>query len=165
MVLWSRRVGANIHATDLKHWVGEKQPVPDVVQEFGTWTADGIELQDFLGGLGLAGAALPWDQDEVVVELRLHGAEDVVCQRITERGEREIWCVTCNKVPGSDINVAVHGWRINPYIYIFTLLMWWFIQMKVKYICSKSKSLQPHYWFCEAVISFNANVRMVTYSR
>lgn len=73
-----------IHVTDLKHWIGEEQPVPDVVQEFGARTADCVELQDFLGGLRLAGSALPRDQDEVVVELRLHGAEDVICQRITE---------------------------------------------------------------------------------
>lgn len=84
MFLHSRIFGTHIHVTDLKHWIGEKQPVPDIVQEFGTWTADSIELQDFLGGLGFAGPALPRDQDEVVVELRLHGAEDVVCQCVTE---------------------------------------------------------------------------------
>ncbi len=75
--------GTHVRATDLKHWIGEKQPVPDVIQEFCAWTADSVELQDFLGGLSLAGPTLPRDQDEVVVELRLHGAEDVVCQRVT----------------------------------------------------------------------------------
>lgn len=74
----------NMHVTDLKHWIGEEQPVPDVVQEFGARTADCVELQDFLRSLCLAGSALPRDQDEVVVVLRLHGAEDVVRQRITE---------------------------------------------------------------------------------
>lgn len=55
--------------TDLKHRVGEEEPVPDVVQDFGTRAADGVELQDLLGGLGLAGSALPRDQYEVIVEL------------------------------------------------------------------------------------------------
>lgn len=59
MVLHSRSIGTHIHPTDLKHWVGEKQSVPDVVQEFSTRTADSVELQDFLGGLCLAGSALP----------------------------------------------------------------------------------------------------------
>lgn len=54
---WSQELVSSV--TDLKHWVGEKKPVPDVVQEFGTWAADGVELQDFLGGFGLAGSALP----------------------------------------------------------------------------------------------------------
>lgn len=54
---WSQELVSSV--TDLKHRVGEKQPVPDVVQEFGARAADGVELQDFLGGLGLAGSALP----------------------------------------------------------------------------------------------------------
>lgn len=48
-----------VHVTDFKHWVGEEQSVTNIVQESGTWTADGIELKDFLGGLSLAGTTLP----------------------------------------------------------------------------------------------------------
>lgn len=79
MITWP----PNILIPDLKHWVGEQKPVPDVAQESGAWTADGVKLQDLLGGLRLAGSAFPWDQDEVVVVLGLHGAEDVVRQGVT----------------------------------------------------------------------------------
>lgn len=48
-----------IHAPDLKHRIGEKQSVPDIVQESGTWTAHSVELKDFLGSLCLSGPALP----------------------------------------------------------------------------------------------------------
>ena len=49
----------NILICDLKHWVGEQKPVSDVVQKSGAWTADGVKLQDLLGGLRLAGSAFP----------------------------------------------------------------------------------------------------------
>lgn len=72
--------------TDLKHWVGKEEPVSDIVQDFGTWTADSVELQNLLGGLSLARATLTRNQDEMVVKLRLHCSKDVVCQSVTVRG-------------------------------------------------------------------------------
>lgn len=44
--------------TDLQHRIGEQQSVSNVVQDSGTWAADGVELKDLLGGLGLTSAAL-----------------------------------------------------------------------------------------------------------
>lgn len=82
MIMW------HIFSSDLKHWVGEQKPVPDVVQKSGAWTADGVKLQDLLGGLRLAGSTFPWDQDEVVVVLGLHGAEDIVGQSVTAKNEK-----------------------------------------------------------------------------
>lgn len=50
---------ANIIISDLKHWIGEQKPVSDVVQKSGAWTTDSVELQDLLGGLGLASSTFP----------------------------------------------------------------------------------------------------------
>lgn len=100
----------NLLISDLQHWVGQQEPVPDVVQKPGAWTADGVELQDLLGGLRLSGSAFPRDQDEVVVVLGLHGAEDVVRQGVAAK-EREnqslivsfkpqnhIWFMICDRL-------------------------------------------------------------------
>ena len=68
--------------SNLQHGVGQQQAVADVVQEAGVGAADGVVLEDLLGGFRLARAALPRDEDEVVVELAEHGAEHVVGQSV-----------------------------------------------------------------------------------
>ena len=68
--------------SDLQHRVGHQHPVSDPVQEGGAGAADGVVLQDLLGGLRLPGAALSGDEDEVVVELRQHGVVGVVGQGV-----------------------------------------------------------------------------------
>ena len=88
--------------SDLQHGVGQQQAVADVVQEAGVGAADGVVLEDLLGGLRLARATLPGDEDEMVVELAQHGAEHVVGQSVAggntqsgnSAGVSNLWSLT-----------------------------------------------------------------------
>lgn len=138
-ILHSRSFTTHIQDTDLKHGIGKKQSVTDIVEDFGTWTADSIELKDFLWGLCFSGPTLPWDEDEVVVELRHHCAEGIVCQRITEstaRGQRPTkshfftFKMRQSIKSKSSLKLSYNAFVI---VSIFTviLLTWYFYQLHV----------------------------------
>lgn len=55
----SRSFSRHVLDTDLKHGIGQKQSVTDIVEDFGTWTADSIELKYFLGGLCFSSPTFP----------------------------------------------------------------------------------------------------------
>lgn len=75
-------------ASDLEDGIGHEHFVPDSVQQSRAGTADGIVLQNLLGGLCLPSSALPRDEDEVVVELRQHGLVGVVRQSVAAKRRR-----------------------------------------------------------------------------
>lgn len=60
--------------THLQHGVGLQQAVFDCLHLLASRTGDGIVLQDLLGRLCLPGAALPGDEDALVLPLRPQGS-------------------------------------------------------------------------------------------
>lgn len=71
------------YPSDLEDGVGHEHFVADGVEQSRARAADGVILQNLLGGLSLPCAALTGDEDEMVVELCQHGLVGVVCQGVT----------------------------------------------------------------------------------
>lgn len=71
----------------LQDGVGLQQPVLDGLDLLAGGAGDSVVLQDLLGGLGLAGAALPRDEDALVPPLGAQRAVRVVRDGVAGRGQ------------------------------------------------------------------------------
>ncbi len=93
----------NRMASHLQHRVGLQQAVFDGLHLLAGRTGDGVVLQDLLGCLRLPGAALPGDEDALVLSLGPQGTVRVVCHCVAGGAEGETWsgrwsagCLTAN---------------------------------------------------------------------
>lgn len=76
-------------AAHLQDWVGLQQAVFHQLNLLAGRTRDGVVLQDLLGGLGLSRAALPRDEDALVLSFRPQGAVRVVRHCVAVQVEEE----------------------------------------------------------------------------
>lgn len=71
----------------LQDGVGLQQPVLDGLDLLAGGAGDSVVLQDLLGGLGFAGAALAGDEDALVLPLGAQRAVRVVRDGVAGRGQ------------------------------------------------------------------------------
>lgn len=78
---------AGIPWNHLQDGVGLQQPVLDGLDLLAGRAGDSVVLQDLLGGLGFAGAALPGDEDALILPLGAQGAVGIVRDGVAARGQ------------------------------------------------------------------------------
>lgn len=74
----------------LQHRVGLQQAVFDRLHLLTGWTGDGVVLQDLLGRLSLPSAALPRDEDALVLSLCSQGTVRVVRHCVAGGAQEEM---------------------------------------------------------------------------
>lgn len=79
--------GPGLQGRYLEDGVGLQQPVLDGLDLLAGRAGDSVVLQDLLGGLGFAGAALAGDEDALILPLGAQRAVGIVCDGVAGRGQ------------------------------------------------------------------------------
>lgn len=79
--------GPGFRGNYLQDGVGLQQPVLDGLDLLAGGAGDSVVLQDLLGGLGFAGAALAGDEDALILPLGAQRAVGIVGDGVAARGQ------------------------------------------------------------------------------